>query len=37
MDGDVFDSSRIYRLNVPPNVPVEQYWSVTAYAGRPPR
>ena len=30
-DGDAFDGSRTYRLNVPPNVPVEQYWSVTAY------
>jgi hypothetical protein len=30
-DGDGFDGARTYRLNVPPNVPVEQYWSVTAY------
>jgi len=30
-DGDSFDGAKIYRLNVPPNVPVEQYWSVTAY------
>jgi hypothetical protein len=30
-DGDAFDGARTYRLNVPPNVPVEQYWSVTAY------
>lgn len=30
-DGDAFDGGRNYRLNVPPNVPVEQYWSVTAY------
>ncbi|HEY2676949.1 MAG TPA: DUF1254 domain-containing protein [Steroidobacteraceae bacterium] len=26
-----FDGSKTYRLNVPANVPVEQYWSVTAY------
>jgi hypothetical protein len=30
-DGDAFDGSKTYRLNVPPDVPVEQYWSVTAY------
>jgi len=30
-DGNAFDGGRNYRLNVPPNVPVEQYWSVTAY------
>lgn len=30
-DGNAFDGGRSYRLNVPPNVPVEQYWSVTAY------
>jgi hypothetical protein len=30
-DGDAFDGARTYRLAVPPNVPVEQYWSVTAY------
>ena len=30
-DGDGFDGARTYRLNVPANVPVEQYWSVTAY------
>jgi hypothetical protein len=30
-EGDAFDGSKSYRLNVPPNVPVEQYWSVTAY------
>jgi hypothetical protein len=30
-DGDAFDGSKTYRLHVPPNVPVEQYWSVTAY------
>jgi hypothetical protein len=30
-DGDPFDGGKFYRLNVPPNVPVDQYWSVTAY------
>ena len=30
-DGDTFDGAKTYRLNVPTNVPVEQYWSVTAY------
>ncbi|EJT01975.1 hypothetical protein RCCGE510_25771 (plasmid) [Rhizobium sp. CCGE 510] len=30
-DGDAFDGARNYRLNVPANVPVQQYWSVTAY------
>jgi hypothetical protein len=30
-DGDAFDGAKTYRLNVPANVPVEQYWSVTAY------
>jgi hypothetical protein len=30
-DGNSFDGEQTYRLNVPPNVPVEQYWSVTAY------
>jgi hypothetical protein len=30
-DGEAFDGSRTYRLTVPPNAPVEQYWSVTAY------
>lgn len=29
--GDPFDGSKSYRLTVPPNAPVEQYWSVTAY------
>lgn len=33
-DGDAFDGAKTYRLNVPPNVPVEQYWSVTAYDRR---
>lgn len=30
-DGDSFDGGKTYRLHVPPNVPVQQYWSVTAY------
>jgi hypothetical protein len=30
-DGDAFDGAKTYRLNVPPDAPVEQYWSVTAY------
>ena len=30
-DGEAFDGSKTYRLSVPPNAPVEQYWSVTAY------
>ena len=30
-DGNSFDGGQTYRLAVPPNVPVEQYWSVTAY------
>jgi hypothetical protein len=30
-NGDAFDGAGTYRVNVPPNVPVEQYWSVTAY------
>ena len=30
-DGDAFEGAKVYRLNVPPNVPVDQYWSVTAY------
>jgi hypothetical protein len=30
-DGDFYDGAKTYRLHVPPNVPVEQYWSVTAY------
>jgi hypothetical protein len=31
--GKALDGSKTYRLNVPPNVPVEQYWSATAYDG----
>jgi hypothetical protein len=30
-DGDPFDGSKTYKLRVPPNAPVDQYWSVTAY------
>jgi hypothetical protein len=30
-DGDAFNGAKTYRLNVPANVPVDQYWSVTAY------
>lgn len=33
-DGDAFEGAKLYRLTVPPNVPVEQYWSVTAYDRR---
>ncbi|WP_407951273.1 DUF1254 domain-containing protein [Pararhizobium qamdonense] len=30
-DGHDFDGSKTYRLTVPANVPVRQYWSLTAY------
>jgi hypothetical protein len=30
-DGRSFDGGKTYRLNVPAGVPIEQYWSVTAY------
>ncbi|HMM91813.1 DUF1254 domain-containing protein [Bradyrhizobium sp.] len=30
-DGQPYDGGKSYRLTVPPNVPVAQYWSVTAY------
>ncbi|HKP63712.1 MAG TPA: DUF1254 domain-containing protein [Polyangiales bacterium] len=30
-DGQAFDGSKNYRLTVPPNAPVKQYWSITAY------
>jgi hypothetical protein len=30
-DGDSYDGSKTYRLSVPPNAPVEQCWSLTAY------
>ena len=29
--GQSFDGSKTYQLHVPANVPVEQYWSLTAY------
>ena len=29
--GEAFDCSKTYRLIVPPNVPVKQYWSATVY------
>jgi hypothetical protein len=30
-DGESYDGSKTYRQHVPPNVPVEQYWSLTVY------
>jgi hypothetical protein len=30
-DGQSYDGARTYRLRVPPNVPIEQYWSLTTY------
>ena len=30
-NGNAFDGGKNYRLTVPPNAPVTQYWSVTAY------
>ena len=30
-DGNPFDGGKTYRLTVPANPPVEQYWSATAY------
>jgi len=30
-DGESYDGAKTYRLRVPPNVPIEQYWSLTAY------
>jgi hypothetical protein len=30
-DGGAFDGAKRYRLNVPANAPVKQYWSVTVY------
>lgn len=29
--GESYDGAKTYRLHVPPNVPIEQYWSLTAY------
>jgi hypothetical protein len=30
-DGHAFDGGKTYKLTVPPDAPVEQYWSLTAY------
>jgi hypothetical protein len=30
-DGQSYDGSKTYRLHVPPNVPIDQYWSLTVY------
>jgi len=30
-NGNAFDGANTYKLTVPPNAPVTQYWSVTAY------
>ena len=30
-DGNALDGSGAYRLTVPPNAPVKQYWSATVY------
>jgi hypothetical protein len=30
-DGKPLDGNKTYRLTVPPNAPIEQYWSATAY------
>ena len=30
-NGDFLDGSKIYRLRVPPNVPVREFWSITVY------
>ena len=30
-EGQPFDGGRTYRLNVPANAPVKQYWSATVY------
>ncbi len=30
-NGDSYDGAKTYRLRVPPDVPVDQYWSLTAY------
>jgi hypothetical protein len=30
-DGESYDGGKTYRQHVPPNVPIEQYWSLTAY------
>ena len=30
-NGEYLDGSKTYRLHVPPNVPVREFWSITAY------
>jgi hypothetical protein len=30
-EGEAYDGGKAYRLRVPPDAPVQQYWSVTAY------
>ncbi|MET0483839.1 MAG: DUF1214 domain-containing protein [Aestuariivirgaceae bacterium] len=30
-NAESYDGAKTYRLHVPPDVPVEQYWSLTAY------
>jgi len=30
-DGDILDGGKSYSLHVPPDVPIVQFWSVTAY------
>lgn len=30
-DGNFLSGDKVYKLNVPPNVPAKQYWSVTVY------
>lgn len=31
-DGDWLDGSKNYRLRIPPNAPMKQFWSITVYA-----
>jgi hypothetical protein len=30
-DGNALDGAKTYKISVPPNAPVKQYWSITAY------